>query len=59
MGRAALWKEADLKRAISATAKAGHRDFKVVIDPSGTISIIVGQAAKATVQGNSCDDLLR
>jgi hypothetical protein len=58
MGRAAHWHEADLKRAHVATAKAGVRNYRVVIDPNGTISIIVGQAAKAPAQGNSCDDLL-
>jgi len=58
MGKPARFLEADVKRAVSAAVKAGVRNYRVDIGIDGTISIIVGQAAKLPAQGNSCDDLL-
>lgn len=54
----AHWREADVKRALSAAEKARLRSYRVDITPDGTISIVVGGAVKATSRGNSCDDLL-
>lgn len=51
------WREADIKRAISAAEKARLRSYRVDITADGTISIVVGAAAKAPARGNSCDDL--
>lgn len=58
MGTPARFHEADLKRALVATAKSGLRDYRVNVLPDGTISIIVGAAARQSARGNSCDDLL-
>lgn len=56
--RAARFTEADVKRAISAAAKSGVRDFKVSLAHDGTISIVVGADARGNITPNSCDDLL-
>lgn len=53
----AHWREADVKRALNAAEKARLRSYRVDIAPDGTISIVVGAAAKS-VRGNSCDDLI-
>ena len=53
----AHWREADVKRALNAAEKARLRSYRVDIAPDGTISIVVGAAAKAA-RGNSCDDLI-
>lgn len=54
----AHWREADVKRALAAAEKARIRSYRVDITPDGTISIVVGAAAKSPTRGNSCDDLL-
>jgi hypothetical protein len=54
----AHWREADVKRALNAAEKARLRSYRVDIAPDGTISIVVGAAAKSPTRGNSCDDLV-
>lgn len=58
MAANASFREADLKRAIAATAKAGVRHYRVDIQPNGVISVVIGAAATAPASANSCDDLL-
>ena len=40
--RKALWREADVRRAISVAEEAGLLAYRVEIAPDGTISIVVG-----------------
>ena len=56
--RAARFTEADVKRAVSGAAKSGAREYRVELLPDGTISIVVGAAAKLVGRRNTCDDLL-
>lgn len=51
--------QGDLDRAFAAVTKANVRDYRVTIEPDGTISVIVGTAARTPAKANSCDDLLR
>jgi hypothetical protein len=46
--KAACWRDADLKRAIAIAEESGLRSYRVEIGPDGTISIIVGEPARAT-----------
>jgi len=58
MGKPARFLEADVKRAMGAAQKAKVRDYRVDIRPDGTISLIIGSAARVAAGSNSCDDLL-
>jgi hypothetical protein len=56
--RPARFLEVDLKRAVSAVAKSGVRDARVEISLDGTITVVMGAAAKLSNRRNTCDDLL-
>jgi len=58
MARAASFREADLKRAICATEKAGVRNYRVEVGVDGTIAVIIGVAATKPARKNSMDELL-
>ena len=51
MLREGRWRQADVRRAITAAEKAGLRADRIEIAPDGTISIVVGMPDEASGEG--------
>lgn len=56
--RPAHFRQADIKRTLDGIDASKWRNARVEISPDGTISIILGDAAKAPARRNTMDDLV-
>ena len=54
----ALFKQSDMTRAFKCAREAGYDDVRVDVSPDGTMSVIVGSAAKVAGRRNSFDELM-